>query len=127
MSGYPDNPGWRAGSLETSRLAALDVALTAPRMMDRVLAVLETGPATPEEIHAALSSDGERVLLTSVRARVCQLHAQGRVKDTGERGLGESLRSKVIRWRLATAREYSEFVAAKAANDDGSGEGRNVG
>ncbi len=123
MSTYPENPGWRAGSLETSRLAALDVAPTAPRMMDRVLAVLETGPATPEEIQAELSGDGERVLLNSVRARVCQLHAQGRVKDTGERGLGESQRSKAIRWRLATAHELSDFIAAKAAADDGSGEG----
>lgn len=120
MSGYPEAPGWKGAA--TSRAAADFVAPTAPRMMDRIEAHLRAhGPATPEEITAGLARPGERLLLTSVRARVCQLRNLGRVVDAGSRGLGESQRCKVIRWRCATADELSLFLARKAAGDEKGG------
>ena len=106
-------PKARRGSKSTSVAAAIDATPKAPTMTDRIWAMLEHGPLSPEEAHAKLEAeDGGRVLLTSVRARMCGLHKSGRVVDSGERGLGESQRSKVVRWRRATAEEYSSWVAA---------------
>jgi hypothetical protein len=108
MTRYPKTPGWRPGALETSRLAAESVAPTAGRMMDRVEAYIrDHGPASPEEITAGLVRPGERILLNSIRARVCQLHKLGHVADAGrdKRGIGESGRVGVIRWRVTTPEE----------------------
>lgn len=113
---YPQQPGWRAqASGETSREAAIAARAKARPMMALIEELLADGPASPEQLHARLTEDGSRVLLTSVRARVCQLHKLGRVVDTGKRSLGESLRAKVIVWRLATSEERAAFVAAKEA------------
>jgi hypothetical protein len=111
---YPEAPGWKGQ--ETSRAAAEFVAPSAGRMMDRVESDLRAnGPASPEEITARIAAPGERLLLTSIRARVCQLRNLGRIVDAGSRGLGESRRVKVIRWRVATPDELSLFLARKAA------------
>lgn len=120
MSGdFPHAPGWRSQAVgETSREAAIAQRARAPKMMERVLDLLEQGPASPEQLHAKLTEDGEYVLLTSVRARVCQLHKLGRVVDSGARGLGESRRARVIIWRLATPAEFAAFQAAKEAADE---------
>lgn len=106
----------------TSRQASLDVAPAAKPMMQAIEGFLTFAPHTPEELHAKLSEGGRRVLLTSVRARVCGLHKAGRVTDSGERGLGESGRSKVIRWRLTDTAERAAFEARKAAGQDGAAE-----
>lgn len=112
-------PRARAGSTQTSVLAAIEVTPKAPRMIDQIWSILSEGPATPEEVHAKLEAQNEkRVLLTSVRARICGLHKGGRVRDSGERGLGESLRSKVVRWRVSTAPEFAEWLAAKGEAED---------
>lgn len=115
---YPDQPGCRAGSPQTSLLAALNAAQTAPRAIDLILSVLSAGPHSPEELQSVLAGRGHTLLLTSIRARCTQLKAQGRVRDSGEKGIGESLRSKVIRWRLATPAETAEFLAARDAEAD---------
>lgn len=107
-------PKARRGSKSTSVAAAIDATPHAPNMTDRIWSMLEHGPLTPEEAHAKLEAeDGARVLLTSVRARMCGLHKSGRVVDSGERGLGESQRSKVIRWRRTTPEEYAAWIAAR--------------
>jgi hypothetical protein len=126
MSGYPSTPGWRPGALETSRLAAEFVAPSAGRMMDRVEAFIrDHGPVSPEEITAGLVRPGERLLLTSVRARVCQLHKLGHVADAGrdKRGIGESGRVGVIRWRVTTPEERADRAASEALVDE-QGRGR---
>lgn len=115
MSHYPEQPGCRTGAPQTSLLAAMDAAKTAPRAVGLILAKLVDGPASPEQLQAAIEADGYRLLLTSVRARVTQLKRLGRVIDSGERGIGESLRSKVIRVRLTTPAEMSEALARQAA------------
>lgn len=115
MSGFPEQPGWRAAAHgETSKQAALAVRDKAPSMIARVRALLLEGPASPEQLHAKLVSQGTRCLLTSVRARVCQLHKLGEVLDSGARSIGESGTAKVIVWRLATEEERAAFEAAKA-------------
>lgn len=117
MNGYPDIPGWKG--TETSRAAAAFVAPTAGRMEDRCEAYIrEHGPCTPEEVQAGIARPGERLLLTSVRARICGLRARGRLVDAGTRGLGESGKVRVIRWRCTTADELSLFLARKAAEDE---------
>lgn len=118
MNRYPQEPGCRAGSPQTSLLAALDAAKTAPTAVALILAQLEKGPASPEELQAAIEADGHRLLLTSVRARVTQLKRLGRVIDSGERGVGESLKSKVIRVRLTTPAEMSDALARQAAIEE---------
>lgn len=118
MSHYPDQPGCRTGSPQTSLLAALDAAKTAPRAIDRILEKLAEGPASPEELHAAFVAEGEPLLLTSIRARVTQLKRLGRVIDSGERGLGESLKSKVRKMRLTTPAEMSDALTAQHAREE---------
>lgn len=107
-------PRARTGSAHTAVAAAIDAGKTAPKMIDRIWAIYQTGPHTPEEVHAKLSREGP-LLLTSVRARVCQLHKAGRLVASGEKGLGESMRSRVIRWRATTPVEFSEAHAKQEA------------
>lgn len=112
---YPAAPGWRQSATgETSREAAEAIRAKAPRMLDRVRELLAEGPASPEQLHAKLARAGVPTLLTSVRARVCQLRAMGEVCDSGARGKGESNRAKVIVWRLTTPDERSHAAAMRA-------------
>lgn len=108
-------PRARTGSTHTSVAAAIDATKTAPTMTARIWEIYQTGPHTPEEVHAKLSQEG-RVLLTSVRARICGLHKAGRLIASGEKGLGESRRSKVIRWRITTPAELSDAIAKREAS-----------
>jgi hypothetical protein len=123
MNHFPHVPGvWSHATGGTSQQAQKLVAASAPAMVKRVEAYIrENGPVSPEEITAAFERSGERVLLTTVRARVCQLHKLGRVADSGQRGLGESLRAKVIKWRVATPEERALFNARKAADAEHGG------
>lgn len=108
-------PKARAGSTSTSVAAAIDATPKARPMIERIWTIYAEGAFTPEEIHGRLEADGDRPLLTSVRARICGLHKAGRLIDSGERGLGESHRSKVIRWRRTTPAEFSAHVAREEA------------
>lgn len=122
---YPTELGFKGATpftRQTSQAAAVIASERAPKMLDRVEAYIrDHGPASPEEIAAAFNKDGERVLLTSIRARTCQLRALGRVQDSGLKGLGESLKAKVIRWRVSTPEELSLFHALQAAEAEKSG------
>lgn len=116
----------RTGSTQTSVLAAIETTANAPAMIDRIWALSAEGPFTPEEATARLQAENDkdgrgRVLLTSVRARICGLHKAGRLTDSGERGLGESNRSKVVKWRRTTPAEMSEAIAKRAATEEAKG------
>lgn len=114
-------PKARTGSTSTSVAAAIETTAKAPALIDRIWTLYGDGPASPEQIHAKLEAeaeDGRRILLTTVRARICGLHKAGRLIDSGERALGESLKSKVIVWRRTTPEEFAAHVAAKAAEAD---------
>lgn len=113
--------GWKGtgATAQTSKAGADLVAATAPRMEDRCEGYIRAhGPSSPEEVAAGIAMPGERLLLTSVRARICGLRAKGRVVATDERGLGESGKVKVIKWRCATPEELSLHLARKAAEDE---------
>jgi len=96
----------------------------AKTLTDRCWDALADGPMTPEEVTALLSKDGERVLLTTIRARICGLHRGGRVVDSGLRGLGESGKVRVVKWRRTTPDEYRAWLDQQAANDGEAQHGR---
>lgn len=113
----------RTGSTQTSVLAAIEATAKAPAIIDRLWALSAERSFTPEEATAILQTEndqdgGGRVLLTTVRARISGLRKAGRLIDSGERGLGESLRSKVVRWRRTTPEEMSEALAKVAASKE---------
>lgn len=117
--GYPDAPGWRSGPNEaTSREAAEIAGRRARPLLERVLALLDETPGTPEELTQRFARGGEVVLLNTIRARCSQLHALGRVVPSGTFGKGESGKTRAIRWRVATPGELSLFLARKAAADE---------
>ena len=108
---YPHEPGYK--DQDTSKAAATLVAPRAPALLAVIVDLLTEGPASPEQLHAKLAERGQRELLTSIRARVCQLHKQGRVTDTGLRGIGESGVAKVKIWRLTTPEERQLIIGEK--------------
>lgn len=116
QDGYPFEPGWRASAIgETSRAAAIAARPVAKKQADLCLEIIgERGHATPEQIAAALTDQGHRVLLTSIRARCTGLHKQGVLRDSGKRGLGESLRCKVIAWEIVPAKDRTGAAAVAA-------------
>jgi hypothetical protein len=114
--GYPFEPGWRSTAVgETSRAAAIASRPVAKKQADLCLEIIgERGHATPEQITAALAEQGHRVLLTSIRARCTGLHKQGVLRDSGNRGLGESLRCKVISWEIVPRPEGANATSVAA-------------
>ena len=106
-------PRARTGSAHTAVAAAIDATKTAQTMTEKIWPFFLEGPHTPEEVHAKLIANGEKALLTSVRARICGLHKAGKLRASGEKGLGESMRSKVIRWVRATPEQEAAYLAAR--------------
>lgn len=106
-SGYPHELGYQqqANGATTSKDAAQTATAGAKGMAADVLALLQDhGPKSPEELVGLFKEKlGKRVLLTSVRARCTQLFRLHKIEDSGSRGLGESGRCKVIRWRVRLA------------------------
>lgn len=111
MSEFP-NPRWRNNATgETAKAAAIDMRPRAPRLRDRVLAHIEQRRGTPEDIQARLKADGVFHLVSSIRPRFTELKAAGLVCDSGERGMGESLRCKSVVWRATCDRRRSSRKA----------------
>lgn len=109
-------PAFRAGSVGgTAQEAARRVKPIARAQAALVYdAVVRLGKATPEEVTADLLDREHRVILNSVRARICGLSRIGLLLDSGERGLGESRRIPTIRWRPLSADELSHWHAVQA-------------
>ena len=116
---FPYQPGSRKGAASTSHVAAKDQQAKAPAMLEVIKSFLASGPASPEELTERVLATGRKTLLTSVRARCCQLHKQGVVIDSGLRGVGESGTSKVVKWRLTTPVEFARIVAEREASTAG--------
>lgn len=116
---FPYQPGHRSRAVETSHASAKDQEAKAPTMLAIVLAQMGDGlPYSCEDLTERIRAIGRKTLLTSVRARVCQLHKLGLVIDSGLRGLGESGTSKVVKWRLTTPAEHARIVAERASTAD---------
>lgn len=85
----------------------------AKTLRQQVLDAIEEQPGTPEEIHARLVKAGVQHLLTAVRPRCSELVRMGLIKDSGERGLGESQRCRSVRWRATTPEERAAWEAER--------------
>jgi len=76
---YPLFPGWKGGG-GTSRQAADVIAPKAKTLRERVLAALERGDCTPEEVVAQTGVD-----IYSIRPRFSELKNMGIIRDSGKR------------------------------------------
>ena len=103
---YPHTPGFKDNG--TGKEAALAYAPKVGRRRAQVLAGLESGPATAEQIAKRIDLHW---YLT--RPRLSELKALGLVVETGERGAG-ALGGRVNVWRVTTAEERGLFNARKA-------------
>lgn len=108
---YPQSPGHK-GPSDTGREAAEKFTARAKPIRVRVLAVIEQGPATAEEIAAKI---GEHPMI--VRARCSELRGQGLIEDSGERGTG-FLGGRVVRWRGTSPEERALAAARRAAETE---------
>jgi predicted ArsR family transcriptional regulator len=97
MSQYPQLPGWKEPT--TSRDAALAIYAPAKNLRERVLTLLQS--LAPDD---GLTADQIAVRLQrsplSIRPRVSELAAAGKVRQTGHRSKNESGMT-AHRWRAA--------------------------
>jgi len=94
MTGYPKDPGSRAGSPETSPKAAASVADAASTREAKALVLIRTNArhgCTADEV--ADTFEWERY---SSRPRLSTLKARGEIVDSGLRRKGASGRNQVV-------------------------------
>ena len=108
---YPENPGYKAPG--PSSEAARKVTRHAATIRDRVLQFLQSRHSagfTPDRIAAFLG-----ISILSVRPRITELHLQGEIEPTGERGKNESGMSAQC-WRaVAPAKSEQTFSKSEPA------------
>ena len=100
---YPEAPGFKETDTETSREAAAAVDGKAGTLRDKCAGLLKVSELTADEIAFRL---GESVL--SVRPRISELKASGRLAATGKRRKNESGASAVV-WRWASPAEQTKL------------------
>lgn len=113
---FPDHPGWKERG--TSEAAAVLMAESAPALRSRCLRLIAAAPAglTACQVAALLGWE-----ICSVRARVSELHAMGRVRKAGRRRSLQSARTQAVVWIAtppdevaAEAERVSEAAKARA-------------
>lgn len=95
---YPESPGYRANAPETSREAAEAVAPMARNHRDQILAVIKA--AYPESRSSDQIAHTIGLSPYSVRPRVSELLAGGKIERTDDRTKNEGGRT-VMLWRAA--------------------------
>lgn len=103
---YPQSPGVKTHAVETSQQAADEVQPRAVALRRQVLIILQVGPQTADEVAEALV---ESVL--SIRPRLSELNAMGKIEATEERRLNKSGRSAVV-WRIKSNGQPKQSVFA---------------
>jgi hypothetical protein len=103
---YPESPGWKSDDTETSREAAKSMAIPAKTLRDKCHAALKGSAMTADEVAELI---GASVL--SVRPRVSELKAQGKVEATAKRRCNVSKKTAVV-WK-AMAGNAGEPVEAQ--------------
>ena len=93
---YPNSPGYRRNAPETSREAAEAIAPAARTLRDRVLTVLQS--AYPDSRSSDQIAQAIGITHYSVRPRVSELVAGGKVERTDDRMKNEGGRTVVL-WR----------------------------
>lgn len=91
------------------------MAPAAPTLRLLVLEVVETAPATGEQVLATLRRRGVRTLLYSVKPRLSELKRAGLIADTGQRGESESGARRSVIWRATTADERRQVLEDERA------------
>lgn len=99
---YPHQPGFKVTRPETSREAAEVAAALAMTLRERVETWLRGHEVTADECAEAL---GESIL--SIRPRLSELRALGRIEDTGKRRKNVSGNSAVV-WRATVQKPAQE-------------------
>lgn len=97
MTDYPNSPGFKPGSPETSRQAAEAIAPTAASIRAKVLAIVTAsgaGGSTGDDVAEQLG-----LLVYQVRARLSELRAARKIVDSGRRRVGASGRNGAV-WVL---------------------------
>lgn len=90
--GYPDTPGFKVTTPETSLAAAVQESANAPTLRDLCLDYLRgQGPLTADELAEVM---GRSVL--AIRPRISELHALGKVEDTHIRRFNASGKKAVV-------------------------------
>ena len=89
--GYPGEPGFKRR--DTSRQAAREVASAAGTLRARVAAALAGEDMTADEAAAVMGKD-----ILSIRPRLSELAAAGRIYDTGLRRPNASGKNAIV-WR----------------------------
>jgi hypothetical protein len=117
---YPETAAGHKGR-DTGIAAAAMQNPTLRSMRELVLDAYAEGPASPEQIAARLKRRGHDLWPMTVRCRVSDLGKLGRLVDTGQRAPSMSGKAKSIVWRLATAEEFAQHLARKAAEAEKSG------
>jgi predicted ArsR family transcriptional regulator len=97
-SNYPDSPGYRRNAPETSREAAEAIAPMARCHRDQILAVIKN--AYPESRSSDQIANMIGLSPYSVRPRVSELQAAGKIERTDDRAKNDAGRSVVL-WRAA--------------------------
>ena len=112
---YPQTPGWKTDSTETSRQAARAVAPEAKQLQQRVAEAYRGAAMTHDECAELLrpADMGDVAFETfkrSVRSRSSELKAQGRIKATAKRQCNASGHSAVV-WRAVRTAVQEEMFA----------------
>lgn len=89
--GYPHKPGFKVQ--KTSRQAAEEITSKAKTLQKKILELLVNLPAgaTPDQIAEYLEES-----ILSIRPRMSELKAQGKIKDSGLRGKTAFGKSSII-------------------------------
>jgi predicted ArsR family transcriptional regulator len=100
---YPESPGYKATATETSRKAAGETKPTVEMQRQQCLERLRHGDLTADEVAAQLHAS-----VLSIRPRISELNAMGRVVATEARRRNGSGKSAVV-WRAVQRCEQQEF------------------
>lgn len=97
----PTPRSWSTATVETSREAARFHRSTSSATCRTILGTLQIfGPMSCEEIADEMRKTGTNIILNTVRARVCDLHKAGLLRDSTKRSVGESGKCRVVRWEV---------------------------
>lgn len=87
---YPEAPG--AQDRDTSRVAAAEIAATAPQLRAKALAIVErSNGLTADEVAGRLG-----LSILSIRPRLTELAHLGKVRDSGARRRNRSGRKAIV-------------------------------
>lgn len=102
METYPDYPGSKTATPETSRQAADAIAPSAQRLRDKCLSRLRVEPLTADELAGILD---ETIL--AIRPRVSELVKMGEIVDSEIRRRNASGKMAAV-WKVAPPKAWKE-------------------